>query len=175
MEIELERTFLLKFLPRGLSECQSKEIMDVYFPKEAAHPVLRLRKDGERHELTKKEPVVEGDASHQLEQTITLTQAEFLAFSRLPGKELRKVRYHYEHGGKTAQIDVFQGALKGLALADFEFRTLEEKRAFRMPSFCLAEVTQEEFLAGGMLCGKKYADIAAKLAAFEYKKLYKSS
>ncbi|MFH0956984.1 MAG: hypothetical protein V1813_03920 [Candidatus Aenigmatarchaeota archaeon] len=170
MEIELERTFLLKSLPPGLSKCEKREITDVYYPKGAVHPVLRLRKDGDRHELTKKEPVVEGDASHQLEQTITLTKAEFLALSRLPGKELHKIRYHYPHEGKTAQIDVFQGAMKGLALVDFEFRTLQEKMAFRMPSFCLAEVTQEEFLAGGMLCGKKYADIAAKLAVFGYRK-----
>jgi CYTH domain-containing protein len=171
MEIELERTFLLKSLPPGLEKCRKREIIDVYFPKEAVHPVLRLRSDGDRHELTKKEPVVEGDASHQLEQTITLTKAEFLALSRVPGKELRKVRYHYEHEGRMAEIDVFQGALFGLALADFEFRTLEEKKAFRMPSFCLAEVTQEEFLAGGMLCGKKYSDIEEKLREIGYKKL----
>jgi CYTH domain-containing protein len=174
MEVELERTFLAKSLPPGLGRCQKKEIVDVYFPKGVVHPVLRLRKSGGNCELTKKSPVVEGDASHQLEQTIKLSGAEFLALSRLAGKEVRKVRHYYPYEGITAEIDVFGGALKGLVLVDFEFRSEAEKKAFRMPSFCLAEVTQETFLAGGMLCGKKYADIAAKLAEFGYKKLYKS-
>jgi adenylate cyclase len=170
MTIELERTFLVKSLPPGLEKCQKKEVLDVYYPKEAVHPVLRLRKDGSRCELTKKEPVDPSDKSVQREHTITLSEAEFMAFSRLPGKEVRKIRHYMPHEGGMAEIDVFEGALKGLVLADFEFRDAREKDSFKMPPFCLAEVTHEEFLAGGMLCGKKYADIAAKLAVFGYVK-----
>lgn len=40
-----------------------------------------------------------------------------------------------------------------------------------MPDFCLVDVTQEEFAAGGMLSGKKYQDIQNKLDQFGYKKL----
>ena len=36
--------------------------------------------------------------------------------------------------------------------------SIEEKDAFVAPDFCLVEVTQELFIAGGMLCGKRYAD-----------------
>ena len=42
-----------------------------------------------------------------------------------------------------------------------------------MPDFCLADVTQEEFVAGGALCGKKYPDIEQKLAAFGYSRILK--
>ena len=66
---------------------------------------------------------------------------------------------------------MFTGALDGLVLIDFEFETEAEKEAFVMPDFCLVEVTQEEFLAGGMLCGKSYDDISADLALFGYERI----
>ncbi len=169
--IELERTFLVKALPEGLEKCKSKEIIDIYYPETAKHPVLRLRKDGDKYELTKKEPVNEGDSSHMKEQTITLTEEEFEALSKLPGKRVEKIRYFYEHEGKTAEIDVFRGSMEGLVLADFEFKDHVEKDSFSMPDFCIADVTQEEFIAGGMLCGKVFADIVPKLAELGYEKI----
>lgn len=39
-----------------------------------------------------------------------------------------------------------------------------------MPDFCLADVTQEKFTAGGILAGKKYSDIEAELEKYGYKK-----
>ena len=41
-----------------------------------------------------------------------------------------------------------------------------------MPDFCLAEVTQETFFAGGIVCGKKYDDLEADLKRFHYQKLF---
>jgi CYTH domain-containing protein len=168
--IELEKTYLAKSLP-DLSKCKSKEIIDIYIPKDSNHPKLRVRKNGEKYEMTKKEPVHEGDASHQEEQTIILTEKEFSALSRLDGRKTHKIRYYYPCNGRTAEIDVFQDALKGLVLVDFEFESVEDKDAFQMPDFCLADVTQELFLAGGMVCGKSYADIEADLKRFSYNKL----
>ena len=59
----------------------------------------------------------------------------------------------------------------GLVLVDVEFDSKGEKDVFVMPEFCLAEVTQESFIAGGMICGKSYDDIESKLSKFGYKKL----
>ncbi len=42
MEIELERTFLLKYKPKDLEKYKSVEILDIYFPYSSEHPVLRL-------------------------------------------------------------------------------------------------------------------------------------
>ena len=56
-------------------------------------------------------------------------------------------------------------------LIDFEFQNVEEQANFVMPDFCLVEITQEEFIAGGMLCGKKYEDIQAYLEKFAYQKI----
>ncbi|MFA6422304.1 MAG: hypothetical protein WCV92_02825 [Candidatus Buchananbacteria bacterium] len=169
--IELEKTYLAKYLPNNLADCKSKEIIDVYFPKSSEHPKLRLRKNGDKFEITKKEPVKEGDGSCQEEQTIILKEIEFIELNKLEGKRVSKRRYYYNHNGKLAEIDVFQEELKGLVLVDFEFNTIEEKDCFQMPAFCLQEITQEIFIAGGMICGKSYKDIEKELNKFNYKKL----
>jgi adenylate cyclase len=168
---ELERTFLAKYVPQGIASFQCKEIIDIYIPKSSRHPVLRLRKSGERYEITKKEPVKEGDASHMNEQTITLAREEFDALKRVHGKVIHKFRHNYPFGPHNAEIDVFQEDLEGLVIIDFEFNSIEEKDAFKMPEFCLAEVTQDEDLAGGMLCGKSYEEIEPILKKYGYRKL----
>ena len=68
-------------------------------------------------------------------------------------------------------MDVFQDQLKGLVLIDFEFKTISEKSSFKTPSIALADVTQENFTAGGVLAGKSYQDIEPELARFNYQKI----
>ncbi len=170
--IELERTFLAKELPKGLKDCGHREIIDLYIPAGAEHPVLRIRKNCEKMEMTKKMPVKGNDSSEQLEQTIILSKEEFNALSALEAKRTAKDRYYFDYNGRTAEIDVFKEALAGLVLVDFEFEKIEEKNSFQTPDFCLADVTQEKAFAGGMLCGKNYADIEPKLKQYNYKKLF---
>jgi len=156
--IELEKTYLAKYLPEGLKGCPSKDMIDLYIPVAFDHPKIRIRKNGDKYEITKKEPLKD-DPSQMLEQTIKITPEEFDELVKLPGKKTHKIRYHYQHKGYLAEIDVFQEALAGLVLIDFEFENKEEKTKFKMPDFCLAEVTNEQFIAGGMVCGKSYADL----------------
>lgn len=167
---EIELTFLAKRIPNGLFDCESKEIIDVYIPKSDEHPKLRIRKNGERFEITKKKPV-DDDPSVQEEETVRLTEEEFNSLRTVDGKEVRKIRYYYPYDGRTAEIDVFQDALKGLVLVDFEFDNVEEKDSFFTPDFCLTDVTKEDFIAGGMICGKSYENIVNKLDMLGYKKL----
>ena len=169
--IEEERTYLAKFIPVGLADCKQKELFDIYYPKETAHPHLRLRQRGEVFEMTKKHRVRPDDASSLVEQTIELTKEEFAALAKADGKRVRKIRHYLEHKGRTLEVDVFQDDLSGLVLIDAEFETEEAKLSFEMPDFCLVEVTQEDFLAGGMLCGKGYQDIEENLVKFGYSKL----
>jgi CYTH domain-containing protein len=172
--IELERTFLAKQIPDGLKACKSKEIIDIYIPKMVeSHAPIRIRKNGDTYEITKKSQVVEGDHSNLEEQTITLTRNEFMMLEKeISGRRVKKTRYYYPVNGLTAEVDVFSDALTGLVVIDFEFKTKEEKDSFKPPFFCLADVTQEDFIAGGILCGKRYVDLEKDLARFNYQKLY---
>ncbi len=169
--IELEKTYLIKYLPSWWEKCVYKEILDIYIPKENEHSKLRIRKNGNKYEITKKELVNENDASCQKEFTIPLKEEEFNVLKTVDGKIVRKIRYMYTYEGKNAEIDIFQDELKWLILIDFEFDSIEEKDNFQMPDFCLVDVTQEDFIAGWMLCGKKYRDIEKKLEKYKYKKI----
>lgn len=168
---ELELTYLAKYIPEGLDKCQSKKIIDHYIPLESKHPVLRLRKSGEKMELTKKQPVKEGDASCQIEETIPLNEEEYNVLFQIPAKVVVKTRYEYPCGEAVAEVDVFEEDLFGLVLVDVEFQNTVAKENFKMPEFCLVEVTQDKTTAGGMLAGKKYADIQAYLDEAGYKKI----
>lgn len=170
MDVELEKTYLVKFLPSELTSLQPIELIDVYIPATNSHPTLRLRKKGDKYELTKKLPV-NGDVSRQTEHTIDLSEDEFKALQKSDGKTIRKLRYSYGVDGQQVEIDVFQDNLLGLVLADFEFKNEEEQARFSSPGFCLSEVTQEEFIAGGYLASKSYQDIEAELEKFSYQKL----
>ncbi len=66
---------------------------------------------------------------------------------------------------------MFEGELAGFVLVDFEFDSIKELEKFTLPDFCLADVSQEEFVAGGKLCGKSYNDIESELKRFNYSRL----
>jgi adenylate cyclase len=171
-DIEHERTFLARSLPSGLHECEKMEIVDVFLPTASFHPVLRLRKRGEKYRITKKYPVEEGDSSVMHEFTIPLDKEEYEElFQSVKGKRFRKIRHYLKEGDVTYEIDIYQDNLHGLVVVDVEFPEGTGKEEMVMPSWCLADVTQEEFVAGGMLCGKRYEDIAPQLEKFGYKRL----
>ena len=141
--IELEKTYLIKDLPENLKDCKFKEIIDIYLPKSSDHSKLRLRKNGDKFEMTKKEPVDGKDSSRQKEQMIVLAEEEFNALNELEGRRVRKLRYLYSYNSQIAEVDVFQDALEGLIL-----------------------------VAGGVICGKSYKDIEDDLNRFGYQKLF---
>lgn len=168
---EFELTYLPKIIPAAVFENTPKKMLDIYIPASAEHPHLRIRHAGSKYEITNKQPVVEGDSSHQYEATIPLTPEEFADLEKVPGKRVMKNRYVYTEDGTVYEIDVFVGDLEGLVLVDVEFKTAEDKSAFVPPAWLLTEVTQEQFIAGGMLCGKSYADIEERLVALGYSKI----
>lgn len=171
IQTELELTYLAREIPAGLKDCPSKLIVDVYYPAEREHCSLRIRQRGEHYEITKKLMARGNDSSHMLEHTIELDKQEYEALTQNPGKRVAKRRYLYDYQGRTAEVDVFEGELAGLVEVDFEFTDRDEQLAFQMPDFCLADVTQEAFTAGGKLAGKGYADITPELEKYNYKPL----
>jgi CYTH domain-containing protein len=151
-----------------LDKFPSKIIEDNYLPREAKHPVIRERRNGDKMVITKKYPVdadgdTEGDSSRMVEHTIPLSRAEYDALNGYDGKRFKKRRFAYEIDGYSAELDVYLDKLAGLAVIDFEFDSDEAMERFKKPDFAGADVTQEKIVAGGMLCGKSYADIAEYL------------
>lgn len=168
--LELERTYLAKELPKEIDEADYVEIVDIYIPDGIDFANMRLRKKGDEYFMTKK-TVVSDDASEQVEQTIELSLREYEALSSCSNKRVEKRRYYAKIDGHNAEVDVFYGDLAGLVLVEFEFANAREKDEFVMPDGMLADVTPEEFIAGGMLAGKRYEEIEGELERFGYKRI----
>lgn len=169
--IETERRFLLKFIPLQIRELNSIEIEDYMILTGEPHPHIRMRRKGETYELTKKYPKQETKEMEMIEETITLNKIEFDVFKKLPHTDQTKKRYTFQENNYTVEVDLWEDQLQGLGIVEFEFKTLEEARTFTPTSYCLTEVTQQEWLAGGMLSGKSYIDIEDDLEKLNYHKL----
>jgi len=76
-----------------------------------------------------------------------LTKGEFGVLAQLPARTLSKTRYSMPPFG----IDVFEGALKGLLLAEAEFDSPAAADALSLPSFIFREVSTDNRFTGGQL------------------------
>jgi CYTH domain-containing protein len=171
--LEIEKTYLAKELPFDLTKLKKKEIIDIYIPVEGKeHAPIRIRKNGEKYEITKKSRLNENSGSQLIEETINLTKEEFETLEKqISGKRVRKIRHYYDYEGRTAEIDIFKEKLEGLVIIEFEFENEKDLNEFCMPPFCLADVTEAHFTRGGVLAGKSYAEIENELSKHNYKKI----
>lgn len=164
--VERERRFLLRELPPGLTLADyHTQIFDNYITGTR----LRLRKvrvPSKREwtfKLTQKFAPAPEDFSRTLITNIYLSQYEYEVLSVFEANEIRKNRYPYEHEGRAYSIDVFLGALHGLILAETDFETDEELRAFPPPPFAALDVTNDELFTGGRLVHLTSDEIRAEL------------
>lgn len=148
--VERERRWLCREIPMD-RVVRSEAIVDLY----VTNTRLRLREalplDGgpAMRRLGRKADV---DARTRLLTSIYLSEAEFAVLADLPGDRLRKVRHHLAPvQGVTLSVDVFEGPLAGLILAEGEFETAEQLAAWPSPDFAIREVTDDPRYTGGRL------------------------
>jgi CYTH domain-containing protein len=109
-------------------------------PDDGGAPMLRL---GRKADV---EPAV------RLLTSIYLSPEEFRLLSSLPGRRLRKIRHALgKIDGADVFVDVFEGPLSGLIMAEAEFDTMEAMERFAMPDFAFREVTEDVRYTGGRL------------------------
>jgi hypothetical protein len=160
---ERERRFVLAAVPPGAGE--ERRIVDRY----VRGTRLRLREVGEGpgavRKLGQKVRPDEADARVVLHTTMYLDPPEFEALSALPAAVLVKRRswIAVPHGRRLA-VDVFEGSLRGLVLAEIELGDETDAAAFVAPEWVLAEVTGDERFTGGRLAVTDRADLRAALA-----------
>jgi CYTH domain-containing protein len=163
---EFERRFLLSALPDGMTKADAHtQITDNYITGTR----LRLRKvrvpatNEWTLKLTQKFAPDPSDFSRTLITNIYLTEYEYEVLSVFEANELRKNRYPFEHEGRRFTIDVFLGDLLGLLLAETEFGSEAEMRAFPLPPFAAREVTGDEMFTGARLVELTAADLRREL------------
>lgn len=161
--IERERRFLLEKFPANASVARVRRITDRYIEG----TTLRLREQSDDggpaiFKLTQKTPARAGGAQQSLITGMYLTKEEFHVLAKLPAKELSKTRYSVPPFG----IDVFEGKLEGLLLAEAEFDSPAAADALRLPSFILREVSADDRFTGGRLVDASQQDIHSWLLEY---------
>jgi CYTH domain-containing protein len=139
--VERERRFLVRQVPT-LDVWAERRIVDFYI----ASTRLRLRRsegvvNGVKErvfKLTQKRPAVgapNGVQGHIT--TIYLSEKEYLQFSKLPSLVISKTRLRFPPMG----VDVFDGQLSGLIIAEAEFENDHDMQSFTPPGYCEKEIT----------------------------------
>ncbi|MFF1439256.1 hypothetical protein [Streptomyces sp. NPDC058295] len=162
--IERERRFLLAVPPSPSSITVTRLIRDRYLEGTR----LRLRRSecpdtGSRVlKLTQKVPANQPGAVQGLITNTCLSQAEYDLLASLPAAVLSKTRFSVPPLG----VDVFEGPLAGLVLAEAEFSDDQEALAFVPPAQCVAEVTDDVRFTGGILVSASRRELSAWLAEY---------
>ena len=138
---EIERKFLVKWLPDGLKRSRSFVIEQGYLATESAGRQVRLRKRGHTASLTFK---ARRD-SHREEREIKLSPKQFAAlWPGTAGRRLRKVRYEIPWENVLIELDIYRGRHAGLVVAEVEFPNRASCRRFKAPWWFGREVTGEK-------------------------------
>jgi adenylate cyclase len=138
---EIERKFLVKWLPDELKRSRSFVIEQGYLATESAGRQVRLRKRGHAASLTFK---LRRD-SHREEREIKLSPKQFAAlWPGTAGRRLRKVRYEIPWENVLIELDIYRGRHAGLVVAEVEFPDRATCRRFKAPWWFGREVTGEK-------------------------------
>ena len=161
--VERERRFLLERFPKNANVVGIRRLFDRYIDG----TTLRLRKQSQDggptvFKLTQKIQARAGGAQRGFITSMYLTEGEFSLLAQLPAKTLSKTRYSVPPFG----IDVFEGALEGLLLAEAEFDSASDAQALPVPSFALREVSSDERFTGGELVRVSRQELLAWLLEF---------
>ena len=138
---EIERKFLVKWLPDNLKRARHFTIEQGYLATESAGRQVRLRKSGSAASLTFKV----ARSSHREEREIKLGPKQFAAlWPGTAGRRLRKVRYEIPWDNVMIEIDIYRGRHAGLVVAEVEFPNSASCRRFKAPWWFGREVTGEK-------------------------------
>lgn len=137
--MEVERKFLVP-QPPDLAGTESNEIEQGYLAV-GADGEVRLRRKGEKLLLTAKR----GEGLSRDEAEVELDREAFDCLWPLTEeRRLHKRRYVIPHGDLTIEVDVYEGDLQGLVVAEIEFDSEEAARRFEPPGWIGDEVTGDE-------------------------------
>ena len=136
--MEIERKFLIKQIPEGCTSFPCRQIEQAYLNTD---PVVRVRRDNDDYYLTYKG---KGLLSRE-EYNLPLNKEAYEhLLAKADGIILTKKRYMIPVPGNdhlTIELDVFEGHYDGLILAEVEFASEEEAKAFNPPAWFGKDVT----------------------------------
>lgn len=146
--MEIERKYLIHSLPGDLSQYQYKIIEQGYL---CHNPTIRIRKSNEDYILTYKsklglEKRKKGSAIINQEVELPLTKEAYEELlPKTDANLVRKTRYLIPlENGLTAELDIFEGILRGLVFAEVEFPDEKTSDEFIPPEWFAKDVSSDK-------------------------------
>lgn len=165
VNVEIEHKFLLSSKPDAKPERRHK-IRQGYIAREAGN-VVRIRQQDDIYILSVKTPA-KGMGRYEIETNINAPEAEIL-FKACTRPPIAKIREIYTVGRHVWELDIFEGANKGLIVAEVELSSEGEK--FDLPDWIGPEVTGfQKFYNANLSVTPfgswrvKYADLVARMS-----------
>ena len=144
--MEIERKYLIRHLPENLEQYPCKVIEQAYL---CADPIVRIRKSNDRYILTYKSKygLAETDCTARINREIEADLSEggyYHLREKADGYYVTKRRYIIPlEGGLKAELDVFEGRLKGLIFVEVEFPDEQASERFKAPEWFGEDVSQD--------------------------------
>ncbi len=136
---EIERKWLVQDLP-GLGEHTREQIIQGYLAISSDGTEVRIRRKGDKcFETVKSQGGLTRD---EIEVEISQDQFRTL-WPATEGRRLEKIRYLLKRNGYHVELDVYQGSLAGLVVAELEFESAAESKRFSPPAWFGEEVTED--------------------------------
>ena len=136
--MEIERKFTISKLPDNMTDYPCHHIEQGYLSIE---PVVRIRRQDDTYILTYKGT---GMLARD-EYNLPLTKEAYAHMKpKADGIIITKKRYNIPLDPYTIELDVFEGALEGLIIAEVEFPSTEEADMFCPPDWFLEDVTYKQ-------------------------------
>ena len=134
--MEIERKYLVKELPKHLEQYPVKVISQGYLNTD---PVVRVRRSNDKYTLTYKGKGL----MVREEYNLPLNKEAFdHLVTKIDGILIQKRRYLIPLDEKhTIELDIFEGELAPLQLAEVEFETEEDANSFVPPEWFGEDVT----------------------------------
>lgn len=147
--MEIERKYLVNYLPEYLENYEQKRISQGYL---CTNPVVRIRRSNDDYFLTYKSRGLM--VREEYEMHLTAEAFEHM-IPKIDGILIDKIRYMIPLDEKhVAELDIFQGTLAPLRLVEVEFESIEDANAFVPPVWFGDDVTNSGEYHNSNLCKK---------------------
>ncbi len=141
-DLEIEKKYIIDNLEKvmeyvNLDSCKKVYIEQGYL---SSTPTIRVRKFNDEYCITYKSRIKSNETSDVIvnkEVELPLTEESYNnLLKKIDYNIVTKTRYIIEiENGLKAELDVFEGKLKGLVMVEVEFKDEEEARIFNKPDW----------------------------------------
>lgn len=144
--MEIERKFLVKMIPANLEHYKKRIIEQGYV---STSPVVRIRQSNEKFILT-----IKGKGFVEREEfELFISKEEYAHFkTKLDYPIIKKTRYLIPYQDYTIELDIFEGHLTGLILAEVEFNSSNDANNFIAPTWFGKDVSMTHTYHNSHLC-----------------------